>query len=275
MRRWVKRVALGCALVLLTGAVALTVLEQQRRQQVSQIAGPGVDDPVAPAPDANLAQKYSAPGAFDALCSSVQRRFGDMQARHYHLRHHRKMRVTELDRRGRPVAITEMLDRVHFEDRKECNTRLEARPVLGTLTDDTNFRSGLNANTRAPFSDDTPSGLYRYTLEGVETAADRSVVRIRFEPVEPVEGSFTGSVWVDPETTEPVRMRGAAAKLPQFVDRLELLMEYGPAENGHAQMRRGVMDVVGGFAFYFKHYRIEAELSDYRPLEAGPHPSEP
>jgi hypothetical protein len=266
MNHRVKRFAFISALVLLVGAGALAVLEWQRRQQVAQMAGPAVDGPAATASAGDLERKYSAPGEFSALCSTVQKHFGAMQARHCQLQHRRKTRVTELDRRGQPVAITEMLDCVHFTDGKECKTRLEVHPVLGNLTDDTNFRSRLRAKTLAPFSDDTPSGGYRYSLKGTETSADRTVVRLRFEPVEPVAGSFTGSVWIDPATNEPVRMRGSAAKLPAFVDRLELLMEYGPAENGHTQMRRAVMDVVGGFAFYFKHYRIEAELSNYQPL---------
>jgi hypothetical protein len=272
MMRRVKRFALVSALVLLVGAGALAALEWHRRQQVmqvAQIADPGAVSPGTPGPAGDLEQRYRAPSAFDALCAAVQERFGALQARHVRSQHLRALRVTELDRRDRAVAITEMRDRVHFEGldgRKECTNRLEVRAVLGTLTDDTNFRKGMSSNALAPFSDDTPSGLYRYSLEGIETGTDRPVVRIRFEPVEPVEGSFTGSVWVDPATSEPVSMRGAAAKLPAFVDRLELLMEYGPAENGHTQLRRAVLDAVGGFAIYFKHYRIEAELSDYQSL---------
>jgi hypothetical protein len=46
-----------------------------------------------------------------------------------------------------------------------------------------------------------------------------------------------------------------------------MLIDYGPAENGHNQVRRAVIDVAGGLAFISRHYRLEAELSDYRPRE--------
>jgi len=56
-------------------------------------------------------------------------------------------------------------------------------------------------------------------------------------------------------------------ELPLLVDRLEMLIDYGLAENGHNQVRRAIIDVAGGFAFFSRHYRLEAELSNYRPRE--------
>jgi hypothetical protein len=184
------------------------------------------------------------------------------------LQHLRKSRTIEFDRRKKPIAIVEMLDRVHFEGQKECLTNLESRQVLGQPSAPSPAGPQGGLNVKAPFSGETSrEGLYRYQLEGVEEVARHLVLRVHFEPVQPTEGSFKGWVWVDPATAEPIRMHGSAVKLPAPLDRLEMLIDYGQAENGYNQMRRATVDVVGGFAFIFKHYRIEAELSDYRPRE--------
>ncbi|MBO0698182.1 MAG: alpha/beta hydrolase [Zavarzinella sp.] len=182
--------------------------------------------------------------------------------------------MTEFDRKNQPVAITETVERVHFEGRTERKTVLEVRPVLGEPIGATAFQSGADPQARWPFSDAAPAGLYRYELEGVEELAAGTVVRVRFEPVRPDEGTFTGSAWIDPVTAEPVRVRGSAVRLPVFLDRFEMLVDYGPAETGHNQVRRVTADIAGGLGFISKHYRLEAELSDYRLSDADEYRSE-
>jgi hypothetical protein len=181
----------------------------------------------------------------------------------------------EFDRRNQPVAVSESLERVYFEGEKERKTTLEVRQVLGPPIDANQFQGGPNQKSLPPFSKEAPEGLYRYELEGVEEIAGRLVLRARFEPVEPVEGTYKGSAWIDPDSAELVRMHGSALKLPLLLDRLEMLIDYGLAENGRNQVRRAAIDVAGGFAFISRHYRLEAELSDYRPRDPEPPQKQP
>jgi hypothetical protein len=183
------------------------------------------------------------------------------------LQHLRKGRLTEFDRHGQPVAIVESSERVYFEGGEERKLTLEARQVLGPPIDAGKLQGGPSQKSLPPFSKEAPEGLYRYELEGVEEVAGRPVLRAHFEPVEPVEGTYKGSAWIDPDSAEPVRMHGSALKLPLLLDRLEVRIDYGPAENGHNQVRRATFDVAGGLAFFSRHYRLEAELSDYRPRQ--------
>ena len=93
------------------------------------------------------------------------------------------------------------------------------------------------------------------------------MLRIHFEPSKSVARTFKGSVWVDPQTRETVRWHGSLAKARLAVDRFDIILDYGPSENGQNQLRHVVMDVAGGFALVSLHYRIESDLSDYREPE--------
>lgn len=266
MTKRVKWSLYGLAVSLL--AVGLLAVLEWRRRQHAVSAGLQVDDVGVALPTDNLYRQYRDPKAFAVLCKNVQQRFAAQQKRFLDLQHLRKTRVSEFDGRNQPIAILEMLDRIHFEGPKECKTNLETRQLLGEGFDSSKLDGGLNAKTLPPFAPDTPEGLYRYEWAGAERVAGRPVLRINFEPVRAVEGTFKGWAQVDSASGEAVRMRGWAVKRPMFVDRVEMQIDYGPGENGHTQMRRAVMDISGGFAFVSKHYRIEAELSDYRPLGA-------
>ncbi len=215
----------------------------------------------------NLRQRYSDPQEFARLCAAVREKYDALVGRSLQLQHLRKSRTTEFDRRKQPIAIVDSLDRIHFKGGKECLTNLESRHVLGSPSAFPPGGSQGGLEMKAPFSSETPEGLYRYQLEGVEEVARKQVLRVHFEPIKSMEGSFKGSVWVDPATAEPIRIYGSAVKLPAPLDRLEMLMEYGLAENGYNQMRRATVDIAGGFAFISKHYRIEADLRDYRPRD--------
>lgn len=259
---------LGLACVLLAVAGLLALFEWHRRQDVARAGELTLDGSGIALSADDLQQKYSDPQEFARLCAAVQEHYDALVGRSLQLQHLRKSRTIEFDRRKQPIAIVDTLERVHFEGRKECRTYLESQQVLGPPSASPPGGPQGGLDVKAPFSNEPPSeGLYRYQLEGVEEIAGQLVLRVHFEPVKPVEGSFKGSVWVDPATREPIRMHGSAVKLPVPLDRLEMLIDYGPAENGYNQMRRATVDVAGGFAFIFKHYRIEAELSDYRPRQ--------
>jgi hypothetical protein len=267
MTRRTKRLLQGLAAALLVGAGLLAALEWQRRRQVAS-AGRGMLEGSGKRVSATaLRRQYSDPQEWDRLCAAVREHSDAIRARSLRLQHLRKGRLIELDRQGQAVAIVESLERVYFEGEKERKTALEVRQVLGRPIDAGKLQGGPDQKSLPPFSKEAPEGLYRYELEGIEEVAGRPVLRVRFEPVEPAEGTYQGSAWVDPDSAEPVRMHGSALKLPLLLDRLEMLIDYDPAENGHNQVRRATIDVAGGFAFFSRHYRLEAELSDYRPRE--------
>ena len=90
------------------------------------------------------------------------------------------------------------------------------------------------------------------------------MLRIHFEPNTPVERSFKGSAWVDPATRELVRVVSAPVKPRLRVDRFDMMLDYGPSENGHNQVRRLTIESAGGFALFSWHFRTESELSDYQ-----------
>jgi len=258
---------LGLAGVVLAVAGLLILLEWRRRQDVARAGEQALDSFGIARPSNDLQQRYSDLHEFARLCAAVQEHYDALVGRALRLQHLRKSRVTEFDRRKQPISIVDLQERVHFEDGKERPIKLASRQVLGPplVPPQAGPEGGLNI--KAPFSSEVPEGVYRYQLESVEEIAGQLLLRVQFEPIKPIEGSFKGSVWVDPATAEPIRMHGSAVKLVMPLDRLEMLIDYGPAENGYNQMRRATVDVVGGFAFIFKHYRIEAELSDYRPRE--------
>ncbi|MDB5307687.1 MAG: hypothetical protein JWO38_1889 [Gemmataceae bacterium] len=264
MSQRAKRSLVKLAAVLLTFSLAAT-LEWRCRRQETGATQPVLDGSGAAVSATDLRRKYADPEELAALCRVVQIRNEALADRSFRLRHRRTCRVTEFDRGNRPVAITESVERVHFEGRTERKTTLEVRQVLGEPIGLTEFQGGADPAARWPFSDATPAGLYRYELEGIEEVGGGPVVRVRFEPVRPAEGTFKGSAWVDPGTAEPVRMHGSALRLPVFLDRFEMMVDYGPAETGHNQVRRVTVDVAGGLAFVSKHYRLEAGLSDYEP----------
>jgi hypothetical protein len=62
-------------------------------------------------------------------------------------------------------------------------------------------------------------------------------------------------------------LHGSLVKARFNVDHFDMMLDYGPAENGHNQLRRVVMDMAGGFAVISVHYRIDSEVSDYREIE--------
>jgi hypothetical protein len=253
--------------LLLAGSILLAVLEWQRRRHVAAAEGETFDGPGITLSADELTEKYRDPAACAELLADVRTYFDRLRERFFHLAHTRKARLTEFDANGHETAVMEITDRVWFDGYKEVKEQIDRRQRLGKpfpFDPDTLKTEHPNRRAAHPFSHDTPAGLYRYSLEGVDQVHERPALRIHFEPISPVERSFKGRAWVDASAHQPLRLQGSLVKTPLLVDRFEMRVEYGLSENGHNQVRHVRIDVAGGFAFVSRHYRIESELSDYR-----------
>ncbi len=265
-----RLVVMALAALLLAGSILLAVLEWQRRRHVAAAGTETFDDAGIALSADELTEKYRDPAAFAELLADVRTHYDRLRTRFLHLAHTRKDRLIEFDADGHEVAVMEMTDRVQFDGDKEIRKQLERRQRLGKpFPFDPETLKAEHPNRRAahPFSADTPAGLYRYTLEGVEQIHERPALRIHFEPTKPVERTFKGWAWIDPGAREPLRLQGSLVKTPLLVDRFEMRVEYGLSENDQNQVRRVQIEVAGGFAFVSRHYRVESELSDYRERE--------
>lgn len=262
-----KRWLAGCSLLFLIGLAVLIGWEWARRLHVTAAEPESLAAPGRASSAEDLRNQFAQPDEFARLCAEVREHFDALQSRFHRSMHTRKVRVTEFDRAGKATAIMEVVSRVHFDGSTERSQAIERRQILGKpFPFDPDALKAEHPNKRAipPFSKDAPDGLYHYRLEGVEELQDRRLVRIHYEPTQTVERSFWGSAWIDPSNGEIVRIQGLLAKTPLLVDRFEMLMDYGPSENGHNQVRRILMDMRGGFAFVSRHYRVETDLSEYR-----------
>ena len=265
-----NRFLIGCSVLLLAGIVAVAVLEWDRRRQAAVAGAAILDDAGTSIAARDLEDQYRDPEAFARLCDDVKERYHALQQRYFQLQHTRKTRQTRYDSKGQIVAISETSYQVQFHNRTEQKQELERRQLVGkpSLFDPDRVKlEGIDIQLAPPFSEDSPEGLYRYQLEGIEELHGRRLLRVHFEPTRPVERSFRGSAWIDPDTREPVRMQASLAKAKYSVDHFDLILDYGTSENGHNQLRRAVMDMAGGFALVSLHYRLESELNDYREVE--------
>ena len=262
-----RLLVVGLGALLLAGSILLAVLEWQRRRHVAAAGAETFDDRGVTLSADELAEKYRDPDAFAGLLADIRTHYDGLRERFLRLAHTCRACLTEFDANSHETAVMEITDRVWFDGDREVKEQIERRQRLGKpfpFDPDTLRAEHPNRRAAHPFSHDTPSGLYRYTLEGVEQVHERPALRIHFEPTRPVERSFKGRAWVDASEHEPLRLQGSLVKTPLLVDRFEMRVEYGLSENGHNQVRRVRIDVAGGFAFVSRHYRIESELAEYR-----------
>ena len=218
----------------------------------------------------DLVQKYRNPAELAQLCAHVRERFEAVYVRTLTSSHIRTTRRTEYDSRGDPVLITETAEHVWFEGTREKTRLIRQRVLLGSEVSSRLGKPSLSKpgeNTRWPFPKDAGKDDYAYRFDGVEEIDGRPAGRIRFEPRTAAGLMYQGWAWVVMETGEPVRIQLAPVKPPHFVDRLEVLLNYGLAENGHNQARRMTFDGSGGFAFLTRHLRVEIELRDYQEIK--------
>ena len=259
-----KRILVGLGILLLIAISGLTVLEWSRRRQVAA-AGPRTLDASGKAVVAqDLEERFRDPVEFAQLCADVQQRADALQQRFLHATHTRKTRMTRYDSKDQPVAITETTYHVHFTNGVEQKQEIERRQLLGkpSFLDPDNLKiEPADLQLSPPFSKDSPPGLYHYRWEDVEELQGRRLLRIHFEPATPVERSFTGSAWIDPASRELVRTLSSPVKPRLRVDRFDMMLDYGPSENGNNQLRRFTIETAGGFALLSWHFRTETELS--------------
>ena len=93
-----------------------------------------------------------------------------------HLRHTRTMHLTRYDAKGQIIAVSESVSYVQFRGAVEQKTEIERRQLVGKSSFYDPDRLQLEqADTQLspPFSKDSPEGLYRYSLEGVEELKGR------------------------------------------------------------------------------------------------------
>jgi hypothetical protein len=200
----------------------------------------------------------------------VRERFAAVYERTRTSSHTRTTRLTEYDRRGDLVSITETAEHVWFEGDQEKTQLIRQRVLLGSEASSRLGKSNLSnpvENTHWPFPKNAGEDVYTYRFDGVEEIEGRPAGRIHFEPKTTAGLMYRGWGWVAMETGEPVRVQLAPVKPPPFIDRLEVLLDYGRAENGHNQARRAIIDGSGGFAFFTRRLRVESELSDYHEIK--------
>ncbi|HWG45729.1 MAG TPA: hypothetical protein VN688_23410 [Gemmataceae bacterium] len=267
MKIHAKRCLAGLGVFLLIAIGVLIVLEWNRRRQVAA-AGPQTLEGAGTTVEAmDIQEQFRSPAEFAKLCADVQEHADALQQRFLRATHTRKTRTTRYDSKGQPEAIAETTYRVHFNEGVEQKQQIERRQLLGKqsfLDPDGIKIEQADLQLIPPFSKDAPEGLYGYRLEGVEELQGRRLLRIHFEPATPVERSFKGSAWIDPVTRELVRTLSSPVKPRLRVDRFEMMLDYGPSENGCNQVRRLTIETAGGFALFTWHFRTETELSDYK-----------
>jgi hypothetical protein len=270
MKILVKRCLTGLGVCLLILIAVLTVLEWNRRRQVTA-AGPQTLHGSGTTVEAvDLQEQFRDPAEFAQMCADVQEHADALQQRYLQATHTRKTRTTRYDSKGQPVAIAETTYRVHFSAGVEQKQQLERRQLLGkpSFLDPDSIKIGqADLQLIPPFSKSAPEGLYDYRFEGVEELRGRRLLRIHFEPTTPVERSFKGSAWIDPASRELVRTLSSPVKPRLRVDRFDMMLDYGPSENGCNQVRSLTIETAGGFALFSWHFRTETEFSDYRESE--------
>jgi hypothetical protein len=265
MNKRTKRYLIILAVVKTVFAISLAALEWERHQrplaEQQMLDGSGR---VLSAEE--LVQNYHNPAELAQLCDKVRERFAAVYERTRTSSHTRTTRLTEYDKRGTPVSITETAEQVWFEGAQEKTRLIRQRVLLGSETSSPLGKSNLSnpvENSHLPFPKNAGEDDYAYRFDGVEEIEGRPAGRIHFEPRTSAGLGYRGWAWVVMETGEPVRVQLAPVKPPPFVNRLDVMLDYGWAENGHNQARRAVFDGSGGFAFVTRHLRVESELSDY------------
>src|SRR5262245_31170294 len=265
MNKRTKRYLIILAMVMTVFAILFACLEWQRRQkpldEQQMLDGSGQALSAE-----ELVQKYQNPAELAQLCAQVRERFAAVYERTLRSNHTRTTRLTEYGKRSEPVFITETTEQVWYEGDQEKTRLIQKRVLLGRENSSPLGKSSLSnpvEHAHLPFPKNAAEDDYAYRFDGVEEIDGQPAGRIHFEPRASAGLMYRGWAWVVMETGEPVRVQLAPVKPPPFVNRLDMILDYGRAENGHTQARRAVFDGLGGFTFLTRHLRVESELSDY------------
>lgn len=269
MRRMVRAV-LVLAVVL---AIGLAYLEMRRRAQVAELqrqeeqhmaeleARRKFADPDA------LVEEYRQPEAFAELCAKLREHYIAMDERHRQCDHGEISRAVQLDDQGKEVAEETVTERVWFDKDREYRQYVKREDVEGKTSwiPTAKPRASEPGKVIFPFTRDAAEGDYLFHLVGHDKIGETTVLKIEFVPTEPLDAKFKGYFWIDPRTSHPLRVDAELAKNPRFVDKVHMIFDYGPSENGAIQARKSRIEGSGGFAFIQRRYRVDTDLSDYRP----------
>jgi hypothetical protein len=113
-------------------------------------------------------------------------------------------------------------------------------------------RDAKNERTESPFARRN-QGWYAFEVLGREGA----LLRIGFAPKDgPKEKVMVGQSLVDPEAGEVVRTTLKPSKLPPFVDKLDMILEYeARAPDAGRMLSKFVLDGRGGFLMFKREGR--------------------
>jgi hypothetical protein len=104
---------------------------------------------------------------------------------------------------------------------------------------------------------------YRFQLLGPD-AKDPALSRLGFGPRgKPSKDVWTGEAVVDPSSGELKWMKQRPSELPTFVDRLEMVMDFGAVTSEGPAVSTLRMEGEGGLPFFKKNFRVVTTFSDY------------
>ncbi|HEY8209316.1 MAG TPA: hypothetical protein VIG99_17630 [Myxococcaceae bacterium] len=106
---------------------------------------------------------------------------------------------------------------------------------------------------------------YQFQLLGPD-AKNPSLSRIGFGPRgKPDKDIWAGEAVVDPSSGEVKWMKQRPSDLPAFVDRLEMVFEFGASTSEGPAISTLQMEGEGGLPFFKKKFRVMTTFSDYGP----------
>lgn len=181
-----------------------------------------------------------------------------------------KTHAEELDSDGKPKSSHDALVRTTARDGKRTEEVVSATADGRDVRADVQKRrdSGEADGHRMTLEDlpfeASQQPLYQFTLG--PRSAD-GLIEISFAPRNPGEKKLTGSARVDPVAGELVSMNARPAKLPMFVDHIDIHTECNGRVDGSRMLSR--MSVAGeaGFWLVKKRFRATIDFSDVQLLK--------
>ncbi len=264
MRRRLRLMAGSFALSALGTFIAL---EWRRQNQPQSAALP--EDRAAAVQDVSALPNLAEPAAFAAFQEKLRTQYFAMDERYKALQHRRTQKTIQKDGAGATLLEEEAIETVRFRGEAEDHRHVRTRNLkTGKETSgESSAAKDLSVGNEPffyPYSKREGPDDFEYRFAGFEQLDGKTLAKVAFVPRPPLGRKLQGHAWADPATGEPIRFRAkwAAPKFP--CDRLEMIVEYGPAENGAKQVRHVATDAGGGLAFIRRRYLIDIVFDDYR-----------
>jgi hypothetical protein len=186
-------------------------------------------------------------------------------------------RVEELDKAGKPQHTQVVVLRLTQKDGKPHAEVLQAsRDGQDVTQDERKQQAEKEARaeedpkksqrmTMTLAFDAAVQPQYRFQLLGPD-ANDPSLARIGFGPRgKPDKDVWAGEAVVDPSSGELKWMKQRPSDLPAFVDRMEMVLEFGAPTSEGPAVSTFRMEGQGGLPFFKKRFRVTTTFSDYGP----------